>query len=250
MKISVITPSVRPEGLRIVAKCLNNQTFTDFEWLIGAPQELFIPIDRRIGHDFEYIFVPEPEKRIGDYYNLNKCWNSLFKASSGELLVSIVDMLWFPADTLQRLWSHFEVNPKACIGAIGNQYSKVENGKPEHQIWQDPRIKGKGFYEISPMDLELCIASLPRKAVFGVGGVDENFDKGAAVSEKEMCLRMERFGYKFYLDESIEYRALYHPRLSKEWDEKYTIACNLFNIFAEDIKAGIRKKLNYLEGGE
>jgi len=37
MKISVITPTIREEGLPIVDKALNRQSFEDFEWLVGSP---------------------------------------------------------------------------------------------------------------------------------------------------------------------------------------------------------------------
>ena len=39
MKISVITPSIRPEGLKILQECLAQQTFKDFEWLVNWTQE-------------------------------------------------------------------------------------------------------------------------------------------------------------------------------------------------------------------
>ena len=98
--------------------------------------------------------------------------------------------------------------------------------------------------------MELCVASIPKQAIYDVGGVEEKFDMGAALSEKEMCIRINKAGYSFWLDQSIEYRALKHPRLTPEWDEKYKIACAMYENYLHDILNGTRLKLDYLKGGE
>jgi hypothetical protein len=251
--ISVVTPTIRPEMLPIVCKCLKRQTFMNtnignFEWIVGAPQKLFISIDRQIGHECDFKFVPEPSKKEGDYYGLNKSWNSIFKIVQGELIVSIVDGLWFEPDLLERLWGHYLTNPKAIVGAIGHQYDQMINGKPEHQVWQDPRVRidQGSFYETLPSEIEWCVASFPRQAIYDVGGVPEEYDRGAALSEKITNLRFEKAGYKLYLDQSLIYRAIHHPRLSKEWDEKYKIATDLYLKDVHDILEGKKIHLDYL----
>lgn len=234
--------------LEIVAKCLKRQTFKDYEWIIVAPQKLFIPIDREIGHDYQFEFIAEPKKRSGDFYNLNKAWNAAFKVAKGELIVSIVDGIWFEPDLLERLWTHYQNNSRACIGAIGHQYKKLANGKPEGLIWRDPRVrKDQGtFYEINFIDLELCVASLPLEGIKAVGGIDEEWDKYAALSEKELVARMDKLGYKFFLDQSMEYRAIHHERLSPDWDKKYQEGCDFFAKCLSKINEGKRLKLDYL----
>ena len=225
MKISCITPSVRPEGLEIVKQCLESQDFSreDFEWLVCSP--------------FEYkkadVWIKERPKRKGDFYNLTKSFNDLFQTAKGDLIISIVDLIWFPIDTLTNFWLHYEANPQACISGIGHQYEKVENGIPEILIWKDPRARldQGSFYEVFPIDIELCLTSLPRQAICEVGGMDEDYDRVAALGEKDMCLRMEKLDYKFFLDQSIEYRALKHPRLNGEetWNKYYEKGCQMFN---------------------
>lgn len=237
MKISVITPSVREEGLEMVSKCLKRQTFTDYEWLVCSP--------------FDYKeakWVPEPVKLGTDYYNLNKAMNALYKASEGELLVQITDWIYFPPDALEKLWRHYEENPKSLVSAVGNQYERVENNKPEGLVWVDPRkrLDLGTYYEVNPIDMEFCLGSLPKQAVYDVGGVDEAYDQGAAVGEKELCLRMDKLGYKFYIDQALEYRALKHPRLSEKWDDKYKIASHIFQNHVQQINNGTRLKLNFL----
>lgn len=238
MKISVVTPSVRPELLAIVEKCLARQTMQEYEWLVCSPRNY------KFGD-----WIPEPPKREGDYYSLNKAMNALYKASRGELIVEITDGIWFEPDTLEKLWFHFEQQPKVCVGAVGNQYDEIINGKPEHLVWQDPRIrKDQGsYYEINPNDLELCIGSIPKRGIFQVGGLDERWDKYAALSEKEMALRLDKAGYKFFLDQTIEYRAIKHPRLNSEWDKHYREGVDFFQQCVHDILHGHRLNVGCLD---
>lgn len=233
-KITVVTPSVRSEHLPIVKRSLLRQSFREYQWLIVGP--------------VKEANVKEPEKRGGDYYNLNKAWNEAFRRAKGDLIVSIVDGLWFPPDTLQKLWTHYETNPRSCVSAIGHQYDQIESGKPEHKVWADPRARSDfgSFYEVPHTEMELCIASFPRQAVLDVGGVDEEFDKYAACSEKEMMARMYKAGYKLYIDQTIEYRAVQHPRLSTEWDARYEAGIPYYQKCLRDIDNGKRLKLTSL----
>lgn len=233
-KISVVTPSIREGGLDMVKKCLDRQTHKDFEWIVVTPYKYT-----------HAIIIPEPEKG-NDHYNLNKCWNLMFKKASGDLIVSIVDLMWFAPDTLEKLWFHYQSNPLSCVGGIGHQYSRVENGKPEGLVWTDPRVKSETFYQTEPLHYELCLSSIPLKAIKDVGGADEEFDKYAAMSEKELCMRIAKLGYTFHIDQSIEYRALQHPRLTKEWDDKYFAGQPYFQKCIEEIESGKRLKLNYV----
>ena len=247
MKVSVITPSVRPELIEIVAKCLKRQSFQAKEWLIGGPESLEGNFARTL-LEYDYKYVIEPPKKEGDYYGLNKAWNALFREAKGDLIVDIMDGLWFPSDILEKLWSHYEANPKACITCVGDQYKDVVNGKPENKVWVDPRKRtdSGSFYEVGWLEMEFCMTSFPRQMVLDVGGIDEEFDKGAAVGEKELMMRATYAEYKTYISQDIEYRAIHHPRLSGDWDEKYLIAQEYYNKCAREIIAGARLKLNYL----
>lgn len=217
--ISVVTPSVRPELISIVYKCLQRQDFKDFEWIVVTPNT------NEWRHlDMPFFWVREPEKRKDDFYRLSGAFNAGFQKAKGELIVVITDGIWFPPDTLSRLWSHYQASPKGLITAIGHQYDKKdEYGKPANMVWQDPRARldQGSFYEVAPSEMEMCIASIPKQAILDCGGIDEDYDKGPAVGEKEMCWRLDKLGYKFYIDQTIEYRAIHHPRLSKNWDEMY-----------------------------
>lgn len=235
--ISVISPSVRPGGLDIVLKCLERQTYKDWEWIVSTPYNT----PRRA--------VQAGVTPKGDYfYSLNRDWNRCFRLAKGDLIVSIVDLLWFPPDVLEKLWFHYQTDPMKCIGALGNQYDELVNGKPEHLVWSDPRYKEQMFSQTEPLHFELCIASIPRKAIVDVGGMDEKWDEYAALSEKELCYRIEKLGYTFWFDQSIEYRAIKHERLNgkEAWDEAYKNGVEYFNQCAREINAGTRKKLDFL----
>lgn len=229
-KISVITPSVRKDFLPIVEKCLSRQTTQDYEWIVVSPK------DYGFG-----IWVQDPPLRQGDFYGLNKAWNAGILNSEGKLFVSIVDGMWFPPDTLERLLQHYERDNMSCIGLVGHQYEGIENGKPEYRVWTDPRVSNvASFYEIPPYDLEFCIASVPMEGIKKVGGFDEEFDKFPAWSEKDLACRLASIGYKCYIDQGIEYRAIYHPRLNDAWDRKYPESSSYFLKCYEEIKRGER----------
>ena len=236
ISVSVITPSVRKDMLPIVKKCLDRQTLQDFEWLVGSPQ----------GYGFGK-WITDPPKREGDYYSLNASWNKCIKQAQGELFVSIVDGIWFPPDTLERLWQHYEQDSMSMVSLAGHHYDKIENGKPERLVWHDPKIRYTGSIDkIDPWDFELCIASLPMKGIKELGGFDEEFDKFPAWSEKELACRMEKIGYKCYLDQSIQFRAIHHPRLNEEWDKRFPESTVYFQKCYKEIQEGNRLRLAYL----
>lgn len=216
--ISVITPSVRPNGLEIVEKCLKKQTIKDFEWIVVTPKKLVneIHVVCRL--------LTDPPKKPGDFWTLCKAWNKAYAHARGELIVNIQDFIWFPPDTLERFWQHYMDNPKSLVSTVGNHYKKLDElGKPVEEVWRDPRMRMDqgSFYKVDNTEMEMSMCSVPKKAILDCGGIDEEYDKGPGVQEKEMCLRLQVLGYEMYLDQLMEYRALEHGRLKKNWNEKY-----------------------------
>jgi hypothetical protein len=173
--------------------------------------------------------------------------NEALRNSKGELIISYQDMIEIRPDTLERFWGHYVDNPKSCVGAVGDQYTFFE---PPIKVWVDPRrrLDQGTFYEIFENDLEYTLAAIPRKAIYEVGGFDEIYDNYAAIGEKELNARIYKAGYKFYLDQSIEYKALHHPRLNgkEEWDKHYFAGCLVYEKHLREIKEGKRLKLNFL----
>ena len=233
-KISVVTPSCRLKGLEIVAKCLNRQDFDEeVEWIVASP--------------FEYkdcdLWLKDQPKEPSDFWCLCKSWNNAYAHARGDLILNIQDMIYFNSDTLSRYWFHYQNNPRALVAAIGHQYSDHdEYGKPINLVWSDPRWRGDiSFQEVPPSEMEMTMCSIPRQAIWDCGGIDEEYDKGPGAQEKEMCFRLRKLGYQFFLDHTIEYRAEYHPRLTADWDEKYkSVTTPLFVRHMNELENGTR----------
>lgn len=243
--ISVLTPSVRPEGLRMVARCLKRQDFTDYEWIIVVPKDKVVESENVLINFPHPLIISEPPKREGDFYNLNKAWNLAYNKAKGELIVNIVDWTWFEPDTLTRLWSHYQANTKGLISGIGNQYDTVtHDGRLSNLVWLDPRANqsDKSFFEVGPDEMEMCLCSIPRQAILDCGGLDIFFDHFAALSEKEMCWRMKKLGYNFFLDKTIEYKAIRHERIggSETWDKAYFAGCDYYRKCLKELEEGVR----------
>jgi len=234
LKISVISASNREDGLDIVAKSLAKQTFRDFEWIVCAPVN-----KKYLGITHGYI--PEPKKGKEDFYNLNKAWNALINKSQGELIVSIVDYTEFLPNILEILWTHYITNPTTCISGVGYQFDG------DKLVWQDLRIQHKTLYPIAPVDMELRLASIPKRAIQAVGGFDEEYDKVVANSEKEIAFRIFSLGYLFLIDERVTYKFAKHEPHGKKWDELYKKSCALLNHDLNEIKAGHKLKLDFVD---
>jgi hypothetical protein len=240
MSISVITTTVRPQGLPIIEKSLKRQTYPQSEWIIVAPEDKHEEIKKLLTID--YVLLSDPPKKRGDFWTLCKAWNKAYAHAKGDLIVNIQDWTWFPPDTLERFWNHYKENPIALISAVGNHYdSQDERGKPVNQMWDDPRMLGEGFRSVNPDQMEMCVCSVPRQAILDCGGVDEIYDTCNGVQEKEMCFRLMALRYEFFIDEEIEYRSIHHGRLSENWDDVYwNVTAPLFKKHANELVKGTR----------
>lgn len=228
-KITVITPSVRKEGLKILEKSLKKQTFKDFEWLIGSPFNPEIKGAVWVVDDFK-----------GGAWTLNRIYNKLLKKAKGELIVSYQDYIWITPLGLEKFWVAYK-KTGGCITGVGHIYSDLDElGKPVNRVWTDPRVRDDqgSFYECYPQDWELNWCCAPRKAFFDIGGFDEEMDKFYGMDNVDIARRLDKAGYKFYIDQTNECRGLKHER-PKDWNEKHW----LFNGYKE---RGLRAKLDFL----
>lgn len=239
--ISVITPTVRVEGLRVIRDCLDKQTYKDFEWIVVAPKELHDKVD--VPCD---LLLSDPPKNEGDFWSLCKAWNLAYSKAKGELIVNIQDWVWFKPSMLERFWGHYQDNPKSLVTAVGDHYERLEDGIPAELVWNDPRKRQDmgTFYRVDHTEMEMTVCSVPKQAVLDCGGVDEEYDKGPGVQEKEMCLRLEVLGYGMFIDQGLEYKAIRHPRLTTDWDEKYwSVTAKLYEKHVKELLA-VKRPLN------
>jgi hypothetical protein len=224
-QLSIITPTIRPQGLPMVWECLKKQTVQKWEWLIGAPASMLDEIRSLLPNDRRIRLFAEPERNPDDFYSLNRTWNMLVHEAQCEPLVFLVDWIWFPDDMLAKLAPY-----PGGVSGFGHHYKEIVNDKPE-ELWlkdqRDPTTQ-------NVLAMELACAKLPRSAILEVGGFDEKYDKVAALSEKELCARLHKLGVPMQLNPALEYRNWTHPKEWPNWDERFEAAKIVFN---EDLKA-------------
>lgn len=240
-KITVITPSIRPEALKVVSKCLRKQSFKDFEWLVGSPFTVNDQLSTHILDNFE-----------GGFWTFNRACNEMIRQAEGELIVSWQDNIWGNSQVLEDFWSWYEKNPKVCVTGVGDQYQEVDKHlKPFIQVWGDPR-KGSqdrfgSSYECYPSDWELNFCSAPRQAFLDVGGFDEALDySGFGMDNISLSERIDESGYQFWIDHTIECRGLYHKRDHENWDANHNMHGPYEKRKKELKKIGLWPKLDFV----
>lgn len=248
-KITVVTPSIRKEGLEIVRKSLVKQGFTEWEWLIGSKFDPEIPEATWVKDNFK-----------GGFWTLNRIYNKMFKKAKGELIVSWQDNIWIPTDGLEKFWAAYEETGKeALITGVGDQYERVnEFGKPEVKVWSDPRktTKHGSFYEVEFNDIEYNWGALPRRLIFEVGGADEQLDfLGLGAEIFSIGDRLNDLGMKFFIDQSNESYSIKHGREAfggqEAWDANNTFQNGKYLERKKQlIKDNKWFDLGYLNGGD
>lgn len=224
--ISVITPSIRPEGLDLVRKALGRQTFREFEWILVAPLELEDPINKVIGKElfrlpsFEYVI--EPPKEQGDVWALNKAYNKAIRVAKGDLLVSWQDYTFADPDALEKFWFHFQKDPRVFVSGVGGKY---KDDTWNVKTWADPRERNDQgpFYPCYFSDIEWNFCAVPKQAIYDVGGFDESLDSyfgmdGYSVNDRANMIG----GWDFWLDQTNKSYSIHHDR-PKKWEEMNAI---------------------------
>lgn len=200
-KISVVTVSIRPERLDLAKKSLARQSLDDFEWVIDDTQDL------------------KPET----VWAFNRATNNALSRCTGELVVFLQDSIYINPEGLEKFWTHYQLNPLACVSGVGDQYDQLdEYGKPTHKVWFDPRKRSDNgtFYECLPQDWEINYGSVPLKLLQEIGGFDEEMDAKFGMDNVAVSMRLKSIGAKFYLDQTNESFSLQHGR-RPDWDEKH-----------------------------
>lgn len=209
--ISVITPTCRLDKLRLVEKALKRQTM-EHEWIVIAPSNIKIK-----GFDID-ILLSDPPKQKGDYWTVYKAYNKAIGKASGELIISWQDYTFAKPNTFEKFWFHYQQDKKSIISGVGNKY---QDDTWTVETWRDPRKRtDQGtFYPCFHNDIELNLASFPKKAFYEVGGFDEEMDKYSSLCGLDVLERLNIIGgWEFYLDQTIESYSLEHGRLPG-WDK-------------------------------
>jgi len=195
IKISVITPSIRPKGLEIVRECLLNQTFKDFEWLVD--------INWTGKHD------------------LNASFNRLIKRANGELVIFLQDYIKIAPEGLQRFWEAYQRETKLYTAPVGK--SKKEDYSDVIWDWRK-----NNYSEVGGTFWEIDWACAPKRILYDIGGFDETLDQYWSCDNVNIGYRLQLKGYKFEnIDnpavafdhdafEEHPFRKDYHPNFNNE----------------------------------
>lgn len=207
-KISVLTPSIRPEGLTIVQDSLSTQTFQDFEWLV----ELGIP------------------ERGCD---LNAAYNRMLRRAKGELVVSLQDFIKIEQTGLEKFWNYYLVNPAFVTAPVGQTLDW------QHIDW-DWRKHPASVMNWHSWEIDW--ASAPLEALKAIGGFDEELDKGWSYDNVNVGLRADLAGYKFAVlkdNPAVHFshnKVTPHPFLPQQ-------DANLHNQRLDEIRRGLKINL-------
>lgn len=192
--ISVITPTIRPEGLEIVKKCLEEQTYRDFEWLV----EVGLP--KKDGHD------------------LNRAFNRMLKRAKGDLIVIYQDYIKIESDTLSKVWAKHQEKPDVFFTCPVGKTLDWENVTWDWRNNPDNK-------EISWQQWEIDLGFAPKKALFEIGGFDEELDTYWSFDNPNVAYRAFLAGYKFENTQDIRGIAYDHDaKIPHPFREKYNPA--------------------------
>jgi hypothetical protein len=210
--ISVITPTVRNEGISIVEKALRRQTFKDFEWIIVCPQHLPLSVG------MNFMRINDPPKNEGDIWTLNKAYNEAIRQSKGDLIVSWQDYTFAKPDALEKYWFHFQEEPKTLVTGVGNKY---EDDSWSVITWKDPREREDegSYYPCYFQDIEANFCAVPKRGFYDVGGFDEFLDRYYGMDFYSVVDRLSLVGgWDFKIDQTNKSYSLVHGR-PERWEE-------------------------------
>lgn len=271
MKISVMNLTNRPGGIDVLWANMKRQTEQDFELVIvdGLWREREKEVKEYI-NDPRLVYIRQNDKPEGALTNLAHADNQGFRACKGELIVCLQDYHWISPEGLSKFWYHYKRLGDCLVGGIGDQYRLPDassivdpNGKitvfdkpftrrPEVVSYHDPHRRSEfgSFYECYPPDWELNWCMIPRKVIYELGGMDEQYDfEGFAYDNANIALRADMLGYKTYLDQTNECMGFDHdgwwPNPLKQ-QRKSPVEYHVKVL--NEMKQGKRPiKLNYLD---
>ncbi len=177
--ISVITPSIRPDGLKVTFETLQQQTFTDFEWLprlsiLGVKPDLC--------------------------YQMNKALDE----AQGSLVVFLQDWIMIEPTGLEMMWQSYLESPLTCWTApVGKQN---ELGGPVRWDWRPFWKHREGIpYDHWEIDWGCAPRDVLVKEKFC-----EQYDDGFGWENVDLALRLKFLGLDFKVDPDNKAVAIDH----------------------------------------
>lgn len=224
-KISLMNITNRHGGIDVLWANMRRQTFKDWELVLcdALWREREKEVKKYI-NDPRLKYLRQMDLAPGALTGLAHADNQAFANCDGELIVCLQDYVWINPRGLEKYWhAHKAYDGKILITGVGHQYAKPGKkdmldekgkitvfkepytGKPTQQCWEDPRVRtDQGtFYMCNPPDWELNWAAIPRKVIWQLGGMDEEYDfHGHAYDNVNLAVRADALGYRPYIDQT------------------------------------------------
>lgn len=171
-RISVLTPTIRPEGLKVTQECLKQQTFTEFEWLV------------EVNHTGKH--------------DLNAAYNRMLKRAQGVLIVSLQDYIRVRPDFLERWWQAYEANRTSFMTAPVGKVNTFDAGDMPRWDWRAYRMNDTDTIRENEFRCwEIDNGAAPLEALKKIGGFDERLDEWWSSDNVSVGKRAHLAGYTF-----------------------------------------------------
>lgn len=173
MKISVVTPTIRPESLADMRDSLKNQTLdkSEFEWLVDI--------------------------NISGEHDLNAAFNRLIKRAKGELIVFYEDYTRILPDGLERFWKAYQDHPGTLFTApLGKVSAWGESPRWDWRAMKQDESQ-VDYTNCRWQTCELDWGAIPKAILYDIGGFDEELDRYWSCDNVNVGKRADLAGYKF-----------------------------------------------------
>jgi len=217
IKISVVTPTIRPESLGMMRDCLKQQTFRDFEWLVDI--------------------------NVTGEHDLNASFNKLIKRSSGELIVFYEDYTQINPEGLAKFWKAHQDHPNTCFTAPLGKVDKIgDSPRWDWRAWKQDDTQGD-YTNCNWNSCELDWGAIPKEILVKIGGFDEELDKHWSCDNVNVGCRARLAGAKFKTVFTNPAIAIDHDKFIKHpFRDRFKASFN--NERMEQFERGL--KINYL----
>lgn len=209
MRISVLTPTIRPGYLYVTQEVLEKQTFTDFEWLV--------------------------EVGLHDHgFTLPSDMNKMLRRATGDIIVSLQDCIYLKPNALERI-AALDHTKTAYTYPVGK--FKLWDLKRADITWDWRKHMRPGGALIDPSRLELDFGSAPLQMFKDIGGYDEDYCNGWSFDNVEIALRADAAGYELKVMSDIRGEAIDHDDIV-EHPHRTTLPLNNMRANNTRLRAG------------
>ena len=268
-KIDVFTPTRMHDGLKIVGKCLERQTFKDFRWVIVDEDYDLKWANENLSKSLDILYLPVKTKDPKRKYGIMNARNTPVPFFNSELIVEIQDYHWFTKDTLSQFWDIYKRNPLALVSgyyAIVNfhNYDKameLEELRDEDVEVIDKTLRVKYLnegefvaYVPEYLGYEMNISSIALSVLQAIYPLDESLDDGYQSDPHLIALSAMALGCSVIVANCIRGYSFEHKLLEPRpegWQEdgkknQKTLKAMFGKEYLteDDIKPGIGKASN------